>query len=579
MFKNLDIKSQTVFFITPILCISILMQIVLYSILQHESTNTISKVFDIVTENTVSQIEYLNNDIFELSSLLVENDDIQQYLYESKPVDLVRNQSKIYSLLKDYRNRNKSITFLGIIKNGSLLISSEDLYFPVEIRRIIDSLPENPKRRKLELSSFFYDNKSYFVSTVPAFPIKAANITPEPTPNYILCIYTMDNISYAPYPFIDNIKIDLMITDKSDNIILSATPTEYGKKFNADKTIKKCLHKTLSMKNSDWKITVFMPDSNIGTVSTLSNVFIMVMLLFNIVALIFIFKVLSEIITKRIINLRKQVIQITENDNSYRVSYDYKDELSEIAAIINQVLDSIHQANEEKLSAIDNLYNAQILQKETQIFYLHGQLSPHFLYNSLSYIQGISFKYNATEIVQITSSMSKVFRYLSNNINISTIKQDLDCAIEYFNVINMRRTNPITITNKINPELLNISCLKMIFQPIIENTLKHAFTVDETGEILISSVDDDNYVIIDISDNGCGIPLAKLKEIQGSMDNYNFNQIQNNEHVGLININMRLKLYYSKECGITINSELGKGTAIRIIFEKENPHTEITIGK
>ena len=299
------------------------------------------------------------------------------------------------------------------------------------------------------------------------------------------------------------------------------------------------------------------------------------MILFNIASLIFIFKLLRGIITKRIINLRKQVIQISGNDNSYRVSYNYQDELSEIASIINQVLDSIHHVNEEKLAAIDKLYNAQLLQKETQIFYLHGQLSPHFLYNSLSYIQGISFKYNANEIVQITSSMSKVFRYLSNNTNISTIKQDLDCAIEYFNVINMRRTNPIAITNKINSDLFGISCLKMIFQPIIENTLKHAFTVDEQGEIIIDSVEDDNYVIIDISDDGCGIPSSKLTDIQKSMENYNLSQIKNSEHVGLININMRLKLYYNKECGITINSEEGKGTTTRIIFEKNFPDSKI----
>lgn len=564
MLKKLDIKSQIVFLITPILCISILMQIALYSMLQHESTNTILKVFDAVSENTVSQVENLNDDIFELSSLLAVNKDIQECLYEYDPADLVRNKNKIHSLVQDYRNRNKSISFMGIIKEGSLLLSDEDSYFSEEIRKTIASLSKGTNK---DIISFLYDNKSYFAYAAPVFPIKAAYISSAPVQNYILCIYTMDNISYAPYPFIDNSKIDLVVTDKNDNIILSANPEVYGKKLDVNKSMKNRLHKTLPLKSQTWNITVFMSDT--VTFSTLSNIFIVVMLLFNIVSLIFIFKVLSGIITNRIINLRKKVIKITEEDNSYRVSYDYRDELSEIAAIINQVLDSIHQVNTEKLAAMDNLYNAQILQKETQIFYLHGQLSPHFLYNSLSYIQGISFKYNATEIVQITSSMSKVFRYLSNNINISTIKHDLDCAIEYFNVINMRRTNPITIINKINPELLNISCLKMIFQPIIENTLKHAFTVDENGTIIISSVDDEDYVIIDISDNGCGISPTQLESLQNDLKNSRMNQLQSSEHVGLVNINLRLKLYYNSDCGIKIKSEQGKGTTIRIVFEKK----------
>ena len=570
MLKKLDIKSQIIFLITPILCISISMQIILYSILQHESTSTITKVFNAVTENTVSQIENLNYDISDLSSLLAVNSDVQECLYEYKPIDIVRNKNKIHSLVHDYRNRNKAITFLGIVKKNSLIISDEDLYFADEIYKIISSLPENPQRNRLELGSFSYEHKSYFVCVVPAFPVKAVYITPEPIQNYILCIYTMDNISYAPYPFIDNSKIDLIITDEGDNIILSSEPKEYGNKFNTDKAMKNRLHKTLSLKNSDWNITVFMPNSNIGLFSTLSNIFIVVMILFNIATLIFISKILRNIITKRIINLREKVIKIPTQDISYRVSYDYQDELSEIASIINQVLDSIHQINTEKLTAMDNLYNAQLLQKETQIFYLHGQLSPHFLYNSLSYIQGISFKYNATEIVQITSSMSKVFRYLSNNINISTIKQDLDCAVEYFNVINMRRTNPITMINKINPELLDVRCLKMIFQPIIENTLKHAFSVDEKGEILISSVDDDNYVIIDISDNGCGIMSEQLETLNHNLENNSLEQVQNSDHVGLININLRLKLYYNSDCGIKIESKENKGTTIRVIFLKNS---------
>lgn len=570
MLKKLNIRSQIVFLITPILCISILMQVILYSILQRESNSTITNVFNAITENTVSQVENLNDDIYEISSLLATNSDIQQCLYEYKPVDFLQNREKISSLLQDYRCRNKNITFLGVVKGKSLIISDEDLYFPVQIRKTIASLPENPRHNKLEIGSFLHENKSYFIRAVPAYPVKINYTTSEPIQNYILCIYTMDNISYAPYPFIDNSKIDLMITDENDTIILSSNHKEYGNKFNTDKTIKKRLHKTVPLKDSGWNITVSIPGSNTGTFSTLSNIFIIVMLIFNIAMLFFISKILQNIITKRIINLREKAIKILEENNSYRVSYDYQDELSEIASIINHVLDSIHQANTEKLNVMDNLYNAQLLQKETQIFYLHGQLSPHFLYNSLSYIQGISFKYKATEIVQITSSMSKVFRYLSNNIIISTIKQDLDCAIEYFNVINMRRTNPITITNKINPELFNINCLRMVFQPIIENTLKHAFTVDEKGEILVSSVDDDNYVIIDISDNGCGIPSTKLEEIQKSMDNCNLNQIQNNEHVGLANINMRLKLYYNEDCGIKISSEENKGTTVRVIFEKNN---------
>ena len=54
------------------------------------------------------------------------------------------------------------------------------------------------------------------------------------------------------------------------------------------------------------------------------------------------------------------------------------------------------------------------------------------------------------------------------------------------------------------------------------------------------------------------------------MNENDLNKIQNSEHIGLLNVNMRLKLYY-KESGIEIRSTENKGATIRIIFDKEAP--------
>ena len=315
---------------------------------------------------------------------------------------------------------------------------------------------------------------------------------------------------------------------------------------------------------------MLMPSDSVSNLSTLSHIFIGFMIILSIVMLIIMFILLNNIIIKKIELLKKNVSKISNNDRTYRIQYNYNDELSEIVSEINKVLETLHGLNEEKLETLDRLYQAQLLQKETQIFYLFGQVSPHFLYNSLSYIQGVAFQYNATEIVHMTSSLSKVFRYFSNNLSLSTIKQDLDCAIEYFNVINIRRENPITLVNTVDEELLNVRCLKMIYQPILENVLKHAFSIDESGTVTISSVPDKYKAIIDISDTGKGFSESILRKLREKMNENDLNKIQNSEHIGLLNVNMRLKLYY-KESGIEIRSTENKGATIRIIFDKEAP--------
>ncbi|MBR5156862.1 MAG: histidine kinase [Clostridia bacterium] len=548
-----------------------MLQILLYSILQHENTRTVNSIFNSVTQNTVSQIESLNNNIAEISSLLAVHNTIQETLYEHTHLEIVRNMNNIQKLLSEYRTRNKNIAFLGLIKEHSLFMSDEDIYLYDEVRNIIAELSEPKNSTAIYTPSFIYEDQIYFACITPVFPTNVLNYTPHHTGNFVVCIYEMNSISYAAYDFIDNNQIGLVITDIDNNIMLSANIDEHNTKFMQIEKSKNILYKTLPLKKLPWNVTVFMPSNNVVNLSYLSRIFIAVMILTTFVMLVLMFKLLNDIIIKKIVLLKDKVKKISDSDTSYRITYDYEDELREIVTVINRVLESIHELNEDKLESLSSLYESQLLQKETQIFYLHGQVSPHFLYNSLSHIQGIAFQYNATEIVHITSSLAKVFRYFSNNIYLSTIRQDLDCAIEYFNVINMRRENPINLINTVHESLMSIRCLKMIYQPILENVLKHAFDLDEVGTVTISSIPDDKKAIIEIKDNGRGMSPDVLNELNVHLSESELSQVNTNEHIGILNVNMRLKLYYNKDCGIEIESQKNQGTAIRIIFEKETP--------
>ena len=568
--NSLKIKSQIVILTAVTLCVIMFLQIILYFLLQHESDDIITSVFDSVSQNTTAQIQKLNDEITEISSLLAVQEIIQESIYTSSPSEIVKNLGSLQNVIYEYKERNQNIAFLGLIKHDSLFMSSESVPLYSEVRNLLRYIPDKNITEAIFTPSFVYEGHTYFGCITPIFPTNISYFTPAHPGNYVVCIYEMNSVSYAPYAFIDNSQISLIVTDEENRILLSADTKEHGKEFIPNNTYKNFLYRTLSINNPKWNIAVLMPSDSVSNLSTLSHIFIGFMIILSIVMLIIMFILLNNIIIKKIELLKKNVSKISNNDRTYRIQYNYNDELSEIVSEINKVLETLHGLNEEKLETLDRLYQAQLLQKETQIFYLFGQVSPHFLYNSLSYIQGVAFQYNATEIVHMTSSLSKVFRYFSNNLSLSTIKQDLDCAIEYFNVINIRRENPITLINTVDEDLLNVRCLKMIYQPILENVLKHAFSIDESGTVTISSVPDEYKAIIDISDTGKGFSESILRKLREKMNENDLNKIQNSEHIGLLNVNMRLKLYY-KECGIEIKSTENKGATIRIIFDKEAP--------
>lgn len=575
MMLRLKIKSQIIIYFAIILSIIIALQITLYSFLRVKSNEIISSVFQSIVQNTVSQIEKLNNDMEKLSSLLSVNSFIQSALYEYTPTELVRNMSNIQRVLDDYRDRNENIAMLALVKNRTLLMSSESDSLYEDARKIIEGIEPTESTDSIITPSFLHNQHTYFGCITPIFPISAAYYTPEHPGHYILCLYEMKTINYAPYGFVDSSQISMTLTDANDRILLSADPTELGTVFNIETDAKKSLHQTLPLKNSDWKITVFMPADSIFVLRDVSALFVIFMVVFNLVMLTIMLKIINDIIIKRIILLKENVAKISNSSTTYRVHYKYNDELSDIVVVINQVLDKIHMLNQEKLNTLERLYQTQLLQKETQILYLCGQISPHFLYNSMSYIQGAAFKYNAEEIINMTASLAKVFRYFSSSLNLSTIRQDLDCAIEYFNVINMRRQNMITLINTVDDELLNVRCLKMIYQPILENVLKHAFSVEDTGTVTISSVSDPQKAIIEIRDNGKGMTEETIRTLRNNLAKDSLVKTDSAAHIGLLNVNMRLKLFYNKTCGITFESTPGKETVIRVIFEKEIPENKL----
>ena len=361
----------------------------------------------------------------------------------------------------------------------------------------------------------------------------------------------------------------MVITDKNNNILLSADPAMHGQPLPDSAIEKNYFSKTFSLSEPDWNVTVFAPLESVTSLSNISNVFVIFMIFFNIITLLLMVKLLNGTFVERMMTLKESINKIPDDCTGHHISYKYNDEISEIVEVINQFIQKISVLNQEKLDALDKLYNAELLQKETQMLYLYGQMSPHFLYNSMFCIQSMALKRNATDIVEITSSLSKVFRYFSNNLNISTIHKDILFAVEYFKIINLRRKSPIEIKIDIDEALESVPCLKMIYQPILENVLKHAFSPNTSGCVTISSVPDNELAIIDITDNGNGFDPEILESLTREMISSNLKEIQNSTHIGLINVHMRLKLYYGEDCGLEIITQQGKGTKVRIRIKKD----------
>ena len=67
---------------------------------------------------------------------------------------------------------------------------------------------------------------------------------------------------------------------------------------------------------------------------------------------------------------------------------------------------------------------------------------------------------------------------------------------------------------------------------------------------------------ISVKDNGCGIDEDKLQELNEQLEN-GLDDI-NSTHIGIANVNSRIKLFYGNEYGLSISSDFGEGTQVTI---------------
>lgn len=102
---------------------------------------------------------------------------------------------------------------------------------------------------------------------------------------------------------------------------------------------------------------------------------------------------------------------------------------------------------------------------------------------------------------------------------------------------------------------------------MVENAIIHGFEHrEEPGNISIQGWMEDDQIIIEVSDDGQGIPEERLKNIRANLEENNATSSSaSKQGIGISNLNARLKLLYERQGSLTIDSIPGIGTVVRIV--------------
>lgn len=274
-------------------------------------------------------------------------------------------------------------------------------------------------------------------------------------------------------------------------------------------------------------------------------------------------------LTRPVMGLVSDMKKIGNRDRGFRVKVRSTNEVGVLAYDINNMIDKMEEMTSHVVTTQARLYEAELSKKQAEFSALQSQINPHFLYNTLNCISSIGLEYGSKEIAQMTSSMSKIFRYSIEKSELVLISEEVQCIKAYLNIISIRYENKFSLEVKVDDQLLGMKTPKMILQPIVENSVYHGLeSMDAGGRLCVSGrIDENGDICFQVTDTGKGIDQEELERIKANLHMEYSERAKTSlegKNIGLSNINNRIKLLFGEGYGVEIESQLGRGTTVMV---------------
>ena len=313
---------------------------------------------------------------------------------------------------------------------------------------------------------------------------------------------------------------------------------------------------TKALKHTDWRLVSLIPYSAIFTQSNeIKDIMFVLTFVLGVVAYGLSY-IISRSITKRIVLLSEKIAYVQEGDFTVKMTLGNNDEIGKLIGVFNFMVERIKVLLEEQYTLGKNIKTAEFKA-------LQAQINPHFLYNTLDLINWKAIDNNVPEIAEASQWLARFYKIsLSEGRDIIPFEAEVEHLKTYVRLQNLRFDNRIKLILDISEEVYECSVLKLILQPLAENSILHGILErrdQSEGIIRLVGRHKNGTVILAMQDNGVGMPEEQVKTIlTGEYKSHGY---------GVQNIDKRIKLYYGQEYGLTYYSPHRKGTTVIIKFK------------
>ncbi|RKP56072.1 sensor histidine kinase [Cohnella endophytica] len=575
IFANLNMQQKLLIVFLSLVCLPVVMASYASSYYYTRSikANTIAYATEITSKMMVKLDDYVT-DLYNMSAMPLYNSDFLEWLADPnielqkiKSMDLyIENLNKIkpetmsvyvfdnfgnaYFNIKSLSKRNN----LGEVKEEWAKIAEEG-----------GGRPQLVSTREVST-----DKNSYYAFSV----IRQLKQLSDMSPIGFIAFDTNITAINRQIQDVDQVtKGKTILVDEKNNVVFDSDNKLMTQDLSNDESIRKatsnigsfpievegksyiCAYAESAL--TKWKMFVYIPMEEATRQATLTrNITLLMTGLFVTVALLIAIAI-SYALTRPLSKIKTLMQEVQTGNLDVSFNQKYRDEVGLLGRHFNIMIHRVRDLLEE-------VKQTQSRKKEAEFAALQSQINPHFIYNTLEMIRMRAELNDDEEVADMTFTLGKLLRYgVNHEEQLVTVGQELEHLNNYMLLQNSRFSNKFQLINEIPGVDYGIPCIKLMFQPLVENAIHYAFKNRlEAGTIRLSVVHEGKDVVFTVADDGCGMDALKLGALRERMRGNR--ELTGGKGIGLRNVNDRIKLQFGETYGLRVESRENEGTKITI---------------
>jgi two-component system, LytTR family, sensor kinase len=196
---------------------------------------------------------------------------------------------------------------------------------------------------------------------------------------------------------------------------------------------------------------------------------------------------------------------------------------------------------------------------------LRAQISPHFIFNALTAVASF-IRTDPDRARELLIEFADFTRYsLRNQGEFTTVAEELKSIERYLVIEKARFGERLSVTLRVAPEVLSVVIPFLVVQPLVENAIRHGIERrDGSGRLQIFAFEESHDCVIVVEDDGAGVDPEHLRTILNTSG-------AEGEHIGLANVDDRLRAVYGPGSALQIDTGINMGTKVSFRVPKYRP--------